>query len=346
MTASFNKAGFNIAGNADAKYDKNDISKSVDSSHQFSIRPNINGDDVDSLLTTLTAISVGGMDDDATQYNKLAQSAQNILSGSQVDPVKAVVIPLSSVSAVAERFPANVQGRDLVPFTDFLNDIYMYVVGHKKELMLIEQQWRAKSHSDAPEMTWGHWEHCLNRLLDEMQRITNIHDMVQFSNAYLAVRDTKDWNADVLSASSFIDITHTGLYLQFSLAIVQPYYAMMNAIYSIPVVNLGDDVSSPRGECQGDCDHDGECAGGLRCWQRNGWSDPMPTACYGAAPDDHIDYCYDPMKGTDVADHGWNAGDHGLLGECQGDWVGLVLKSANSSCCPCIATTTLNVRVI
>ena len=47
----------------------------------------------------------------------------------------------------------------------------------------------------------------------------------------------------------------------------------------------------PLGLCQGDCDNDGECAGGLECFQRSDQT-PVP-GCVGKGAD-RADYCYDP----------------------------------------------------
>ena len=44
--------------------------------------------------------------------------------------------------------------------------------------------------------------------------------------------------------------------------------------------------------CAGDCDHDNDCAAGLKCFQRSGYS--HINGCSGAGRDNY-DYCYDPQ---------------------------------------------------
>ena len=47
------------------------------------------------------------------------------------------------------------------------------------------------------------------------------------------------------------------------------------------------------GECQGDCDNDGHCAGNLKC-AHDKYNDPIP-GCHGSTKS-NWDYCYDPTK--------------------------------------------------
>jgi len=55
------------------------------------------------------------------------------------------------------------------------------------------------------------------------------------------------------------------------------------------ISNTGNE--SNLGLCEGECDNDGDCAPGLRCFQRNGYA-PVP-GCSGTGVED-FDYCYDP----------------------------------------------------
>jgi len=50
-------------------------------------------------------------------------------------------------------------------------------------------------------------------------------------------------------------------------------------------------------ECQGDCDNDGHCSDGLKCYH-NG----VPPGCSGTLHSDGADYCYDPTSGNSAAD--------------------------------------------
>ena len=64
------------------------------------------------------------------------------------------------------------------------------------------------------------------------------------------------------------------------------------------VVDKGVDGcnSSPCGECEGDCDHDSQCKGDLRCFQRTSSTQTVPgceNIGYVKSTGDH-DYCYNP----------------------------------------------------
>ena len=72
---------------------------------------------------------------------------------------------------------------------------------------------------------------------------------------------------------------------------------------AIPVVNGGDDgcTSGARcGACAGDCDDDGDCLPGLRCFQRVFPSDTVPgcAAPYASWRSEEHDYCYGTPRDT------------------------------------------------
>jgi hypothetical protein len=52
----------------------------------------------------------------------------------------------------------------------------------------------------------------------------------------------------------------------------------------------------PLGICEGDCDSDSDCAGSLRCFQRNG-GQSVPGCDGGASDSSRSDFCYDPNGG-------------------------------------------------
>jgi hypothetical protein len=61
-----------------------------------------------------------------------------------------------------------------------------------------------------------------------------------------------------------------------------------------PVEHLGANPSVTLAKCQGDCDLDSQCAGNLKCWQRDG-NEPIPGCIMGGSGDiSSHDYCYDP----------------------------------------------------
>jgi len=78
-------------------------------------------------------------------------------------------------------------------------------------------------------------------------------------------------------------------------------------------------VGNVLGKCVGDCDNNGHCRGGLKCWHRNA-NEKVP-GCSGSATA-ILDYCYDPADLA--ADHGkltnygWTPSGS-PLGKCVGD---------------------------
>jgi len=240
LAVSFAKAGFKLAGSVDVAYEKSDISKSIKDSKDWSIRPNAWGEDANSLIAALSAISLGDMGDDPSLYETLAQSAQNVLSGEDAvtdpEPIKAILVPLSSVKAVHSQFGANSEHADTVPFVSFMNDIYMSVEGLSKQLELIEEQWRRSDKDGMPHQLLFDWDHRLHTLRVEMQTINNMNEIIERSAEYMSIYAGKSWNADVFQASSFIDITVRGLEYQFEEAVMAPYRVMVNDINS----NVGD----------------------------------------------------------------------------------------------------------
>lgn len=229
LSFGYKNAGFSIAGSADVGYDQSDISKSVSTSTDYSIRPNSQGDDVDTIISTLNALSFGDAAGDVNVYESLAQSAHNILSSDNADPIKAIVIPLSSVSAVHDLFMDNPVMQDTVPFMSFLNEMYQSVEGLLKQLELVETQWRTDSPETTPESVFGDWEHLLkDRLLREMQVINSVSDISEASEAFLA--STSPWNADPFTVDSFINITSRHLENLFDDAIMDPYNAMLETM--------------------------------------------------------------------------------------------------------------------
>jgi len=234
LKVSFGKVGFNVAGSADVDYDKSDISRSVSHSAEWSIRPNAWGDDAQSLIASLTAISQGGMDDNEDLYEELALSAQSLLSQSP-DQIKAIVIPLASVSSVADALTGTADAADTVPFMTYLNEMYMAVKGLSKQLNLVETEWRKESPGTwaSIEYVWLSWDHKMRSFMTQMQVINNIVDIVENSNTYLASDSERHFDNDVITADSFMEITVSGLEMKFEDAILDPYNAMLESLVTV-----------------------------------------------------------------------------------------------------------------
>jgi len=235
LSVAFGSVGFDVAGVAEiAGYKKSDIyEKSVSHSEEYSISPNSWSAEAQSLITPLSLISQGFMDDDPELYTLLAQSAQSLLS-SDTAPIKAIIIPLTSVPAVRDAFGETADSADTVdtvPFMTFLNEMYMAVEGLTKQLKLVEDQWQRTSRDtwNWIDDAWLEWDHCLLSLREQMLVINNIADIVEYSNAYLASAGERHLENDVLTTDSFITLTVSRLEAQFEDAIMNAYNAMLES---------------------------------------------------------------------------------------------------------------------
>jgi hypothetical protein len=73
------------------------------------------------------------------------------------------------------------------------------------------------------------------------------------------------------------------------------------------------------GKCVGDCDNNGHCKGGLKCWDRK--TDELVPGCSGTSMSD-LDYCYDPADlaadHSTLTNYGWTPAG-APMGKCVGD---------------------------
>ena len=103
QSASYDSAGFEVEGCASVG-NKEEIKKNqVHTKTSHIIRPNVQSVDLDNLIEALNRLSSGTGTSQDTK-SEIETYAQHILSGDKLDPVQAVVIPLSSVSAVADKY--------------------------------------------------------------------------------------------------------------------------------------------------------------------------------------------------------------------------------------------------
>jgi len=78
-------------------------------------------------------------------------------------------------------------------------------------------------------------------------------------------------------------------------------------------------IGNTLGKCVGDCDHNGNCRAGLKCWQRD--ANERVPGCSGRAVS-ALDYCYDPQDlaadQTTLTNFGWTPAG-APMGACSGD---------------------------
>jgi hypothetical protein len=78
-------------------------------------------------------------------------------------------------------------------------------------------------------------------------------------------------------------------------------------------------IGNTLGKCVGDCDHNGHCRGGLKCWHRD--ANERVPGCSGRAVS-ILDYCYDPKdlaaNHNSLVNYGWTPSG-APMGACAGD---------------------------
>merc|ERR1719293_27783 len=88
---------------------------------------------------------------------------------------------------------------------------------------------------------------------------------------------------------------------------------------AVPLQGTNDGSASNLEACIGECDSDGQCKSGLKCFQRS-QGNPIP-GCTGAGSGKDWDYCYDPSGSTELS--GGNDGGatnlEACIGECDSD---------------------------
>ena len=91
----------------ESSYKSNEESKRAESETKsdYEVRPNVQSEDVTKLIRSLEVLSKGLPTSET--YEDLSTTAQRVLSGTDLDPIKAIVVPLSSIKAVTKKFLAN-----------------------------------------------------------------------------------------------------------------------------------------------------------------------------------------------------------------------------------------------
>jgi len=89
----------------------------------------------------------------------------------------------------------------------------------------------------------------------------------------------------------------------------------------IRMVYKGWNALNQRDECEGNCLHDGDCKGDLKCWRRSADHPAIPPGCKGYPPDPVLttSYCYNLYKLPGLQWHGDPDAECGCLTECHGD---------------------------
>ena len=90
-----------------------------------------------------------------------------------------------------------------------------------------------------PSSTIQQWERSLSLLNDELLKLKTKELLIAKSAEYQAILRTKPWDADVLTAGSFVELTLSGLEDQFAEAIMEPYEDMLEwALKSLELRDL------------------------------------------------------------------------------------------------------------
>ena len=119
----------------DTKYSKEDVSWSESDQEQWTIRPIVLDDNGEtrSMLHLMSRISMGDMGEDRSLYGQFASTAQRVLSSEKLNPIKAILVPLTYIKSVNNQWIDNPDfGNSL--FITFLNEMYMEVAGLEKQV--------------------------------------------------------------------------------------------------------------------------------------------------------------------------------------------------------------------
>jgi len=136
-----------------------------------------------------------------------------------------------------------------------------------------------------------------------------VHSFLQdFDTDESGSMNLKEFQSMYETVSKFPDASHQSL-LEFW----RPVSAAPT-----PLGGTNDANAQNLEACIGECDNDGQCRSGLKCFQRTGYT-PVP-GCGGEGTKDW-DYCYDPSGSTEL--QGGNDAEaknlEACIGECDSD---------------------------
>ena len=104
--ASYGGAGISVGGSVDTKVGKEGLKKSTNQVTEYFIRPNMMvSDELGQVLSSLQQLAAG--ESSSQSMEDLSKACFALLSGKNLDPVNAIVVPLESVNAVHSLFGDN-----------------------------------------------------------------------------------------------------------------------------------------------------------------------------------------------------------------------------------------------
>ena len=92
--------------------------------------------------------------------------------------------------------------------------------------MIVEKGWRLYAPDEEPWETLGDWDSKLVEFEKEMSLLNRRTAIIEKAKIYNAIEGSY-WNADVMTAESFLDVSARGLARQFQTAIMKPYEEML-----------------------------------------------------------------------------------------------------------------------
>lgn len=132
------ESGPNVKAHANLNMTNQDIDKSIDTTTDMMIRPNVDTPESKAMIAELDAVAKGG-----ALNTDLKLKATAFLS-KQNDPISAIVVPLRMVKAVHGAYVADPNALGSPAFVRFLNEMSMEVTACTKELKMVETQWELK----------------------------------------------------------------------------------------------------------------------------------------------------------------------------------------------------------
>ena len=96
------------------------------------------------------------------------------------------------------------------------------------QLKIVEGGWDQYAPNEKPSTAIRNWDNKLTVFLTEMHRLNQRTEIIGKAGVYNQIHQNIYWNVDVMTAKSFVNITKTGLALQFERAIMEPYEKMLS----------------------------------------------------------------------------------------------------------------------
>ena len=113
------------------------------------------------------------------------------------------------------------------------------------QLRTVEGGWDQYAPHEKPSNVIGRWDYKLTVFLNEMKSLNQRTEIIGKAGVYNLIEKDKKWNATVMKAESFVNITKRGLAQQFEKFIMDPYENMLGHHHATPKSGTFCDKTRP-----------------------------------------------------------------------------------------------------